>query len=64
MEEIATNHVDIVEEMLLVTVSLVTAPMDVRTIGRVTCATVWMEQFYTNSYHKLFDLELPLFLIT
>lgn len=40
MEEIATPHVDIVEVMLLVTVSLVTAPGDVRTIGRVTGATV------------------------
>lgn len=39
MEENATSHVDIVEVMLLVTVLLVTAPVDVRTIGRVTSAT-------------------------
>lgn len=50
MEEIATNHVDIVEVMILVTVPLVTVLMDVRTNGRETGATVRMKQFNTISY--------------
>lgn len=45
MEEIATCHVDIVEVMLLVTVPLVTAPVDVKTIGRVTGAKVRIQYF-------------------